>query len=61
MSAINELKRMKSEYDKKFEEISKSLIEIRGELPEVSGLLTILFELEKRVSSLEIACSGDGI
>ncbi|TDA89176.1 hypothetical protein E1J02_17705 [Phocaeicola dorei] len=47
VSAINELKRMKSEYDKKIEEISKSLIEIRGEIPDVSGLETSLSELEK--------------
>ena len=60
VSAINELKRMKSEYDKKFEEISKSLIEIRGEIPDVSGLETSLSELEKRVSALEKAGSGDG-
>ena len=60
VSAINELKRMKSEYDKKIEEISKSLIEIRGEIPDVSGLETSLSELEKRVSALEKAGSGDG-
>lgn len=36
------------------------MIEIRGEIPDVSGLETSLSELEKRVSALEKAGSGDG-
>ena len=32
----------------------------RGEIPDVSGLETSLSELEKRVSALEKAGSGDG-